>query len=218
MAFNKKQVFDVIKKVRENSKKRNFTQSIELYFNLKDLNLKKPEEQVEFFTQEPKPVGKKKVCAIVGPETETSAKEACDKVILQSELEKYKKDKKASKKLAEEYDFFIAQANLMGPIAGTFGRIFGPRGKMPNPKAGCVVAPKASLKSLYERLQSTVKVSAKKFPVIHIVVGTEDMSDEDIGENIMHFLDQVEHHLPKELHNVKSVLVKTTMGSPVKLA
>ncbi|MGM5481156.1 MAG: 50S ribosomal protein L1 [Nanobdellota archaeon] len=218
MTVSKKHVLSVLKEMRENGKKRNFTQTVEMFVNLKDLNLKKPEEQVEFFTQEPQPINKRKICAIVGPDTETSAKEACDKVILQSELDDYKKDKKAAKKLADEYDFFIAQANLMGQIAGAFGRIFGPRGKMPNPKAGCVIPPKASIKPLYERLQTTVKVSAKKFPVIHVVVGKEDMDDEAIAENIVYFYDQVEHHLPRENHNIKNALIKTTMGAPIKLA
>ncbi|MGM5480225.1 MAG: 50S ribosomal protein L1 [Nanobdellota archaeon] len=216
MAVNKKQMESLLKDLREKSPKRNFTQSIELFVNLKDLNLKKPEEQVEFFTQSPQPFAKKKVCAIVGPETEKQAKEVCDKVILQTELAEYKKDKKASKKLADEYDFFIAQANLMGQIAGTFGRIFGPRGKMPNPKAGCVVAPGSSLKALVQRLQSTVKVSAKKFPVIHVTVGKEDMDDSAIIENILYFYDQIEHHLPRENHNIKNALVKMTMSTPVK--
>ena len=218
MAISKKDALKAVKDMRENGKKRNFSQTIELFVNLKDINLKKPEEQVEFFTQAPQPVGKKKICAIVGPDTETQAKDACDKVIMQSELDNYKKDKKAAKKLADEFDFFIAQANLMGQIAGAFGRVFGPRGKMPNPKAGCVVPPKATIKPLFERLQQTAKVSAKKFHVIHVVVGKEDMDDEAIAENIVYFYDQVTHHLPKEEHNVKNALVKTTMGAPIKLA
>lgn len=217
MTVSKKNVLSVLEQVRNNSKQRNFTEKFELYFNLKDLDLKKPEEQVEFFTQVPKPFGSNKVCVIVGPDTEPQAKGACDKVIKKDELDDYKKDKKASKKLAESYDFFVAQTDLMSSVAAAFGRILGPRGKMPNPKAGCVIPPKSAVKPLYERLQSTVKVSARKFPVIHVVVGTEDMSDEDIAENIMYFSEQVEHHLPREHHNIKSVIVKKTMGVPIKI-
>lgn len=215
--MDKKSVLEALKTIREASKERKFNQSVDFVVNLKDLNLKNPAEQVEFFLSVPEQVRPKKICAIVGVELEEDAKKVCDFVVLNSDLDKYKKDKKAMKKLAEEYDFFIAQANLMGKIAGTFGRVFGPRGKMPNPKAGCVVPPKGSLKPLYDRLQKTIKISAKKFPVIQLNAGKEDMTDEQIVKNILYFYDQIEHHLPKERHNVRSVLIKFTMGKPVKL-
>jgi len=215
--MDNKSVSTVLKQMRADVKERKFNQSVDFIMNLKDLNLKNPTDQVEFFLTVPNPVRKKKICAIVGGELEAEAKKVCDFVITQAELDKYKKDKKLAKKLAAEYDFFIAQANLMGQIAGAVGRVFGPRGKMPNPKAGCVVPPKATLGPLYERLQRTIKVSAKKFPVVQLTAGKQDMSDEDIIKNILYFADQIEHHLPKEKHNIRGSLLKFTMGKPHKL-
>ncbi len=215
--MDKKQIITTLGKLRSETKERKFTQTVELIINLKDINLKNPDEQVEFFVTLPKPFGKKKICAIVGGELLEEAKKVCDFVITQGDLDTYKKDKKSSKKLATTYDYFIAQANIMGQIAGAFGRVFGPRGKMPNPKAGCVVPPKASLQPLYDRLQNTLKVSAKKFPVIQLAVGKADMSDEDIAENILYLYSQTEHHLPKERHNVRGVLLKLTMSKPVQI-
>lgn len=215
--MDKNDVLSTLKQIREEAKDRKFTQSVDLVVNLKDLNLKNPDEQVEFFVNIPHVYKKIKVCAIVGGELAEEAKNVCDFSLTQGDLDKYKKDKVASKKLASEYDFFIAQANVMGMVAGTFGRVFGPRGKMPNPKAGCVVPPKGSLGPLYERLQSTVKVSAKKFPVIQLTVGKADMDDEKLAENIVYFYDQIEHHLPKERHNIKGALLKFSMTKPIKL-
>ena len=215
--MNKKDVLAALKEVRANAKKRNFNESVDLIVNLKDINLKNPDEQLEVFANIPNSYKKIKVCAIVGGELAEDAKNVCDFSLTQSDLDKYKKDKVASKKLAEEYDFFIAQANIMGLVAGTFGRVFGPRGKMPNPKAGCVVPPKGALAPLYERLQKTVKISAKKFPVVQLTVGKMDMDDEKLAENIVYFYDQIEHHLPKERHNVKDALLKFSMSAPVKL-
>ncbi len=215
--MDQKSIVETLKKLRSESKKRNFKQAVELIVNLKDLNLKNPDEQVEFFTNTPVSFQKRKICAIVDGELLDEAKKTCDKVITVGELSNYQKDKKMTKKLASEYDYFIAQANIMGKVAGTFGRVLGPRGKMPNPKAGCVVPPKATLGPLYERLQSTEKISAKKFPVIQLKVGTEEMSDEDIAKNILYFYTQIEHHLPKEKHNIQGVLVKLTMSKPFKL-
>ncbi len=214
--MDKNQLTEALKTLRA-GKERKFKQTVELIVNLKDLNLKNPDDQVEFFVNIPEPFKAKKVCAIVGGELEAEAKKVCDFTITQSELSKYQKDKKSAKKLASEHDFFIAQANIMGQVAGAFGRVLGPRGKMPNPKAGCVVPPKASLQALYDRLQTTVKVSAKKFPVVQLAVGKEDMDDEALIKNILYFSNQIEHHLPKEKHNVRGVLLKLSMGTPVKI-
>jgi large subunit ribosomal protein L1 len=215
--MNEQSIIETLQQLRTNTKKRNFTQSVEFIINLKDINLKNPDEQVEFFAITPRPFGTKKVCAIVAGELEEEAKKVCDFVITQAELMDYQKDKKKAKKVANEYDYFIGQADIMGKVAGAFGRVLGPRGKMPNPKAGSVVPPKGSLGPLYERLQKTTKIVAKKFPVIQLRVGTEDMSDEDIAKNILYFYDQIEHHLPKERHNIKGSLVKLTMGKPLPL-
>lgn len=213
----KTQVLDALKTVREQAVERKFKQKVEYIINLKDLNLKNPDDQTEFFTRLPKGFQKKKVCAIVAGELEAEAKKVCDFTITQGELDKYKKDQKLAKKLADQYDFFIAQANIMGVVAGAFGRVLGPRGKMPNPKAGCVVPPKTSLGPLYERLQDTIKISAKKFPVIQLLAGSEEMSDEDIAENIVYLYNQTVSHLPKEKHNYRNSVIKLTMGKPVRI-
>ena len=215
--MDEKTVSKALADLRENAKERKFSQAVELIVNLKDINLKNPDEQVEFFANVPSPMGKKKICAIVDGELLEEAKKYCDTVITVSELPDLAKDKKKVKALASEHDYFIAQANIMGKVAGAFGRVLGPRGKMPNPKAGCVVPPKANLGPLYDRLQKTMKISAKKFPVIQLKVGSVDMKDEDISKNIMYFYNQIEHHLPKERHNVKGALLKLTMSKPIKV-
>jgi len=216
--MDKKSIIKTFEELKKNSKERKFEQSVDLIVNLKDLNLKKPEEQVEFFAILPHPLKTKgKICAIVAQELEEEAKKVCDKVITQEELKKYQTDKKASKKLAEEFIYFIAQANIMAQIAGSLGRVFGPRGKMPNPKAGCVVPPKTALQPVYDRLQKTAKLSAKKLPIFHVKVGTTKSSDNEIAENVIYLYDQIVHHLPKEKHNVNNALLKLTMSKPMKL-
>lgn len=211
-------IIETIKSAKAESKKRNFKQKVDLIVNLKDLDLKKPDNHVDFYTELKHPIGKKlKICALVGLELADEASKVCDLVISQAEFPKYVQDKKLTKKLTEEYDYFIAQADLMGKVAQTFGRIFGPRGKMPNPKAGCVVPPKTNLQPLYDRLQKTIRIMAKKDPIIHLMVGIEDMTDEDLAENIDLIYNQLVHHLPGEENNVKNTFVKLTMGKPIKL-
>lgn len=212
--MNKNNILDAIKKARENSKKRKFNQSFDLVINLKNLNLKKPEENVNTFLNLPYGRGRKvKVCALVGQELINKAKEVCDKTLLKDDFSRL--DKKDIKNLANEFDFFIAQVNLMPDIAKYFGKILGSRGKMPNPKAGCVVPINAEVKPLYEKLQKTVKVETKNEPILKLSVGNEAMKDEDVAENISGIYSTILGLLPQEKNNIKNIFLKLTMSKPV---
>ena len=216
--MDKETIKEAIRKLKEATKKRKFTQSIDLIVNLRNLNLKKPDEQVDFFLTLPNPIGKKrKVCAIVGPELYEDAKKICDKVIHIDELDSYKDKKREAKKMAREYDFFVAQANIMPRVAGVLGRILGPKGKMPNPKAGGIIPPKANIASVYDKFQKTIHLVAKSNPTVQTIIGTEDQDESILVDNIWYALDNLVHHLPKEKHNVKEILLKMTMGKPVQV-
>lgn len=216
--MEKKQVMKALEAVRKDSKKRNFSQSVDLIINLQDLDFKKPSDQLDFFVTLHYPLGKKmKVCGLVGPELEDESKKVCDFTVTQLEFESYQEDKKKVKKLARSYDYFIAQATIMPKVAQVFGRFLGPRNKMPNPKVGAVVPPKANLTPLYEKLQKTLRITAKKVPILHLMAGKEDMKDEELADNIVTIYDQVVHHLPKEQNNIKNAYLKLTMSKPVQL-
>jgi len=215
--MDQKKVLSALKEAREQSKKRNFKQRIDLIFNLKGLDIKKTEHQVDVFVPLNHDIGTKiKTCALIGPELLDEAKANCDMFILVDDFAKYAEKKKA-RKLAEDYDYFIAQANIMPKIAASFGRVFGVRGKMPNPKSGAVVPPKTNLKPVVEKLSKTVRLNGKMQPLIQVGVGSEDMKDEDIASNIMTIYDSLIHHLPAEKNNIKSAFVKLTMGKTVRL-
>ena len=210
--MDKALVAKTLKTVKENSPKKNFKQSIDLIINLKEWDLKKQEQQLNTFVTLHYSNGKKvSVCALVGPELEKAAKEACDEVILAESFSRFR-DKKEIKKIATKHDFFVAQANIMPQIATTFGRVFGPRGKMPNPKMGGILPPNANIRQLCEKLGKTVKIAAKSEPAIKCMVGKEDSGDEDVIDNIITIYNFVIHSLPNEDHNVKNVMLKLTMG------
>ncbi len=217
--MNKTEVLNTIKLVREKSKKRKFDQTFDFIINLKDFDIKK--DSINTYLVFPFSKGKKvKVCALVGKDLLTQAKEVCDKVIFEEEFDKWAKDKKALKKLISEYDYFIAQADLMRKIATTFGKILGPKGKMPDPKAGCVVPPKlsdADFKKLYDNLQKTIKVATKSEAIIKCPVGNESMDDEKICENVLHLYSSMVHLLPLETNNISSLLIKLTMSPVIKI-
>lgn len=214
--MEKVQIKKAVEELLKNAPKRKFSQSIDLIINLKDINLKKPEEQLDLFVTLPHKRGKEiKVAAFVGPELVDEATKECNTVIKAADFKSY--DPKKAKKLASENDMFIAQANVMKDVAVQFGRVFGPRNKMPNPKAGAVVAPSASLKPLVERLQKVVRVTAKKSPVVHVMIAKENQPMEEIVNNIHTTYNYVMHALPKEKNNIKNVYLKLTMSKPVKV-
>jgi len=216
--MDKNTVKEAIKNLKENSKKRSFKQTFDLIINLKGLNMKKSEQHIEIYTQlhysKGKPV---KICAFIGPELREEAAKVCDTAIFVDDFPKFQADKKLIKKLASEHSFFIAQANIMPKVAQVFGKVLGTRGKMPNPKAGCVVPPKTSLQPLYERLQQTIKLKAKVQPVIKCTVGAEDQNEEEVIDNIITTYNSVIHNLPGEQNNIKNVLLKLTMSTPVEV-
>ncbi|MFC1742140.1 50S ribosomal protein L1 [Nanoarchaeota archaeon] len=216
--MDKDTVKEALKQLKESSKKRNFNQTVDLIINLKGLDMKKPEQHVELYIPMHYSKGKPlKICAFVGPELKEDAAKVCDTSIFVDEFPNYQKDKKLIKKLAEEHDFFIAQATIMPKVAQVFGKILGTRGKMPNPKAGCVVPPKFAMQPLYDRLQKTVVAKAKVQPVIKCAVGVENQDEAELIDNIMTVYNAVMHKLPNEENNIKKLLLKLTMGAPVEV-
>ena len=214
--MNNKDVITALKKAREGAKKRKFSQTIELIINFRGLNLKNPEQQLDFYMPIKHPWKELKVCGIDGGELLEESKKSLDTTVFSDELGSYS-DKKKIKKLAKAHDYFVAQADLMPQVATTFGRVFGPIGKMPNPKAGCVVPPNANLEALKQKLNKTINVSVKTVPLLQLGMGKEESKDEDMAEDIMSIYDQVIHHLPGEKQNIKSVYVKLTMGKPERI-
>ncbi|MBN2423343.1 50S ribosomal protein L1 [Candidatus Woesearchaeota archaeon] len=211
-----KSIKEALNKLKKDSPKRNFKQTIDIVFNLKDIDMKK--QNIDFFIHLHKSKGKKtRVCALVAPELTEQSEKVCDTTIPDREFEKYQQNPRLIKKLADEHDFFIAQSTIMPKIATAFGRVLGPRGKMPNPKAGCIVPPNANLKQLYENLQKTLRIYSKNDPVIHTIVGKEDTEENIIIDNLKTIYDAIIPHLPNGKHNIRSIYIKYTMGKSIKI-
>jgi large subunit ribosomal protein L1 len=97
-------------------------------------------------------------------------------------------------------------------VGKTLGTVLGPRGKMPRP-----VPPKGSVQPFVEMSKKMVRVKVRDSPVIHVPVGTEVMKDEEVMKNVIAIINFVREKLPKGGANIKSALLKLTMGRPVKL-
>ncbi len=210
----KQEILEAVKKAKEESKPRNFTQSIDVVINIKDLDVKKPENRIDEEVFLPQGRGKDvRIAFIADGELALQAENAgADLVITKSELEELGKDRKEARRMANQYNFFVAQADLM-PLVGRFlGPVLGPRKKMPKP-----VPASAKPDPIIDRLKNTVNIRIKNQPVIQALVGSQEMDDEQIAENIETVLGILDRNLEKGRNQIKSMYVKTSMGPVTKV-
>ena len=190
------------------TEKRGFDQSIDLIVNLKGVDIKR--DNISTIITLPNKVKDKRVCGFL------SAKSDLVSTITQPEFAKYK-DPKELKRLVKGFDFFIAGAKLMPSVATTFGKALGPTGKMPSPQLGVLMQEEpAAIKQLLARIDVSVKIRVKE-PSIKVSVGKESMSDEKLTANILALYRGIVAALPTKQENVRSVLLKLTMGAPLKV-
>lgn len=214
MAFDRQKIVEAVKEAKARAKPRNFTQTVEVAVNLKDIDLRKPENRFKLEVILPHGKGKDvKIAVIADGAVAEAAKRLGLDVISGEQLEEIAKSPREARKLAKRYDFFIAAAPLMPKIGRYLGRYLGPRNKMP------VVVPPTmtNLEPIVNKLKKTVRIQLKNNPVVHAPVGTETMDDEKIAENIETVLNAIIGKLERGENQVKSVYVKTTMGPAVKV-
>lgn len=202
----RERILQAIKELRENSKKRKFSQAFDLIITLKEFDVKKPENKFSEDILLPK--GRGKIANVV-VFTDTMKNLDC-KILNSNDIQNLAKNKREVKKLVSQTDFFLAEAPLMPLIGKTLGQFLAPRGKMPRIISGDAA-------SLVKNLKNSVRIKVKDSPVIQCLVGKENMKDEDIRENVESILNFLETKLPKGRHNIKEVLIKLTMSKPVKV-
>jgi len=222
MPVNPKKIKKAVIEAKKNKKKGKFVHTIDLSVNLKDIDLKQPKNRINTELVLPHGLGKKKnkicVCTTSGDFALRAKKEGLD-VLEKDDLINLQKDKKEAKKIANNYDFFIATVEAMPQVAKSLGPVLGPKGKMPlgPPKGSGTVPPTVDVKPLKEKYEKTIRLKMRKSPQINCPVGDEEMSEDEIAENIAKVINFLEENLEKGMKNIKSAYVKTTMGRPVKI-
>jgi len=162
---------EAVEQAIENADGRNFTQSIDLVINLEDIDLSDPNNRVNEDIKLPYQADEDVKIAVIG---DTLAKNgnAADKTITESELEEYFDSPNDAKKLAEEYDFLIAEAPLMPDIGQHLGQVLGPRDMMPDP-----MQPGEDPTEEIESLRNTVSVRLRESPLLQVKVGQDAPHD-----------------------------------------
>lgn len=115
-----------------------------------------------------------------------------------------------------DFDVCVATPDLMGKV-GPLGRILGPRGLMPTPKAGTVTFD-------IERAVTEIKAGKIEFRVdktgnVHAPIGRVSFTEEQLGENLSAFMEQIVRAKPSAAKGtyVRSVTVSSTMGPGVRI-
>ena len=214
MPVPKDAIAKALAEVRAKTEKRKFVQSIELDVKLREIDLKKPDARINEALELPTAADKEvKVAVIAGGDLATRARAAgADLVIGREDLDKLGREKKEARKIAQNYDFFIAEAPLMPQVGKSLGQMLGPRGKMPTP-----VPPTAPIDDVIKRHRRNIRLRMKDQPVIQCKVGTEDMPDDVLIQNIQAVISRLEAKLEKGPKNISNVAVKATMGPRVKV-
>lgn len=205
------QLAEVVTKAKEETKKTKFKQSVELIINFKDIDVKKG-FAINEVVQLPKTNSPATVCVIATGDMSQKAKAAnADSVIGNEELEKFEANKRESRKFINKYDFFLADTKIMPTVGKALGQLLGPRGKMPTP-----VPFDAPIDAFLARFRSSIKVRTRASLSISCKIGDETMEDADLAVNAYTVLSAIEKKLPNGEKNIKKVMIKTTMGKPVK--
>jgi large subunit ribosomal protein L1 len=209
MPIETKKIVAAVEQAKKNAKKRKFTQAFDLIIKLRDVDLKKPENRINELIELPNQAGKAiKVCVIASGVLAVNAKSAGADLVLEKEaLEKLGENKKEAKKLADDYDFFIAEAPLMPTIGKSLGTVLGPRGKMPTP-----IPLNAAVEPVLTKHRKTARIRIKDQPIIQCRIGDENMPDEKIAENVQAVVARLEQKLEKGKRNIHKAYLKESMG------
>jgi large subunit ribosomal protein L1 len=205
------QLADMVKESKSATKQRKFKQSLELIVNFKDIDVKKGFALNEVI-QLPKTSSPATVCVMATGDMGQKAKQAnADAVVGTDELDKFATNKRESRKFINKYDFFLADTQVMPIVGKTLGQLLGPRGKMPTP-----VPFNAPIESFLQRFRSSIKVRTRSSLSLSCKIGDESMEDTDLATNAHAVLSAVEKKLPNGERNIKKIMIKTTMGKPIK--
>ena len=115
-----------------------------------------------------------------------------------------------------DFDVVVATPDMMG-VVGRLGKILGPKGLMPNPKAGTVTMDVA--KAIKEIKAGKIEYRLDKTNIIHVPLGKASFTDEQIADNFQTLIDAINKARPAAVKGqfLKSVVLSSTMGPSVKI-
>jgi ribosomal protein L1 len=187
-----------------------FDASVEVHVRL-GVDPRQADQNVRSTVSLPNGSGKTIRVAVFAPEAEHDAakKAGADIVGDETFLKQLEKEEL-------NFDTLIATPQYM-PKLGKFARLLGPRGLMPNPKAGTVATDVA--KAVSEAKAGKVEYRVDKQAIVHLSIGKVSFGAEKLAANAKAFFDSLQSQKPTSLKGgyVKSTSISTTMGPSIKV-
>jgi large subunit ribosomal protein L1 len=211
LALDRKSVQKAVQTALSESKgKRKFKQSVDLAINFKDVDFKKPENRLNLDIPLPHAPKNAKIAIFADGQLAVDAKKHADHVYSGADIASIAQDPKKQAELLQ-YNL-LAQPQLMAQIGKSLGQFLGAKGKLPKP-----IMPATPLANLVDATKRTISIrtKGKYLPSVHCIIGKEDMTEDQLVENILTILENVERKIPEP--NIGAVYVKTTMGKPARV-
>lgn len=187
-----------------------FDSSVEIHVRL-GVDPRQADQNIRATVSLPNGTGKKIRVAVFAPESEHAAAKKAGADIVG--------DEEFTKQLDKEeltFDVLIATPQYM-PKLGKYARLLGPRGLMPNPKAGTVAVDVA--KAVAEAKAGKVEYRVDKQAIVHLAIGKVSFGADKLTENAKTFMASLAAQKPSSIKGVyvKSTAVTTTMGPSIKV-
>lgn len=185
-----------------------FDETVEVHFRL-GVDPRKADQMIRGTTMLPHGTGKEmRVCVFAEGDKEKEAKDAGADVVGGDEL---------AKKIEGgwfEFDVCIATPDMM-KVVGKLGRALGPRGLMPNPKAGTVTFDIG--KAVSDAKTGKVEYRTDRTAIVHMAIGKASFSETDLLDNYGTVIDEIIKAKPASAKGryIKSIAMTTTMGPGV---
>jgi len=205
-------VRDVFKDSKAGERKRKFVETIELQIGLKNYD---PQKDKRFSGAIKLPVECKprmKFC-ILGDQIHNDKAEKHGVEFKDIEaLKKLNKNKKLVKKLAQQYDTFLASETVLRQIPRILGPGLNKAGKFPT-----LLGASEDMLEKMATVKATVKFQLKKVLCLGVAIGHLGLSEDQINTNIILAVNFLVSLLKKNWQNVKSLYIKSTMGKPRRI-
>ena len=205
--YSAKEALELIEKMP----KAKFDETVELHVKL-GVDSKHADQQVRGTTVLPNGTGKTQRVLVFakGPKAEEAEKAGADFVGAEELIPKIQNENWF------DYDVVVATPDMMG-VVGRLGKVLGPRGLMPSPKAGTVTPDVA--KAVTEAKAGKIEYRLDKNNIIHCPIGKASFGKDKLCENFNTLMDAIVKAKPAAMKGqyIKSCVVATTMGPGVKI-
>ncbi len=206
--YSRAEAVDLIKETANN----NFDPTVEIHFRL-GVDPRHADQQVRDVVVLPHGLGKTvRILVFAEGEDAQIAQEAGADIIADDEV---------IQKIQNgwvDFDVAIAVPSMMGKV-GRLGRVLGPRGLMPNPRAG-TVAPGADLPRLIEEARAgRVEFRVDRTANVHAPIGKASFTKEQLMENLQHLIDAIKRARPAATKGayIRRITMANTMGPGIRL-